>query len=187
VQDAFLACWRQAQGFEARRGNARAWLLAIVHHRAVDLLRSARQRYEMAGAEEHLATAPSDLSVEQETLRRLDRARIRSALACLPAEQRQIVILAYFEGYRYPEIAELLHLPLGTVKSRLRLALAHMNRVLHGERGREQDSAGRSGEDRIVSGEDRIVSLPAARLAMKRRDRATKMPAPSGRPNYAAI
>lgn len=144
VQDAFLACWRQAAGFKAQRGSVRGWLLAIVHHRAVDLLRSARQQRETYGAAERLTEVPDEQSVEQEALHRMDMRHVGAALRTLPAPQRQVVEMAYYRGYPYPEIASQLGLPLGTVKSRLRLALARLSCAL----GTQRDSPRLATENR---------------------------------------
>ena len=123
VQDVFLALWRRADSYDARRSSLRSWILAMVHHRAVDLLRSARHRYQAEDGEETLLLAHDPVHVEGEVIRRFESRQVRAALALLPPEQRRAVELAYFHGFSYPEIATLLDLPLGTVKSRLRLGL----------------------------------------------------------------
>lgn len=129
VQDTFLTCWRQASRFDVRRGSVRTWLLSLVHHRAVDLLRSARHHCEHRVDVESLDWIADKADVEGEVVRRAEVRRTRAALLSLPPEQRQVVELAYFDGYRYPEIAALLDIPLGTVKSRVRLALARLSQV----------------------------------------------------------
>jgi RNA polymerase sigma-70 factor (ECF subfamily) len=123
VQDAFLALWQHAATFDARRGCARSWLLAIVRHRALDLLRSARYKRRTLDDKDHFLSIPDSVMVEGEAVRRCECGHLLAALAELPAPQRQAVELAYFGGYAYPEIAAILGLPLGTVKSRLRIAL----------------------------------------------------------------
>jgi RNA polymerase sigma-70 factor (ECF subfamily) len=123
VQEAFLALWQHARTFDARRGGVRSWILSIVRHRALDLLRSACYRRRLPDGEEQLLTLRDHRLVEGEVIRRCERGSLWAAIARLPPTQRQAVELAYFGGYPYPEIAAILDLPLPTVKSRLRLAL----------------------------------------------------------------
>jgi RNA polymerase sigma factor (sigma-70 family) len=123
VQEAFLAVWRHAGSFDPRRGTVMTWLLSIVRHRALDILRGARYKCRMAGGDEQLLVQRDPVQVEGEALRHYERGQLWTALAGLPTAQRQAVELAYFGGYQYPEIARILGLPLGTVKSRLRIAL----------------------------------------------------------------
>jgi RNA polymerase sigma-70 factor (ECF subfamily) len=123
VQEAFLSLWQHAKTFDARRGGVRSWILSIVRHRALDLLRSACYRRRMPDGDEQLLALHDHVMVEGEVIRRCERGSLWAAIARLPAAQRQVVELAYFGGYPYPEIAAILGLPLPTVKSRLRLAL----------------------------------------------------------------
>ncbi|MGH2345030.1 MAG: RNA polymerase sigma factor [Chloroflexota bacterium] len=123
VQEAFLAVWRHAAGFDPRRGTVKTWLLSIVRHRALDILRSARYKCRAVEDDYQLLIQRDHIQVEGEAIRRYERGRLWAALAGLPATQRQAIELAYFGGYQYPEIASILGLPLGTVKSRLRIAL----------------------------------------------------------------
>ena len=123
VQEAFLALWQHASTFDTRRGGIRSWILSIVRHRALDLLRSACYRRRVPNGDEQLLTLHDHVMVEGEVIRRCERGSLWAAIARLPAPQRQVVELAYFRGYPYPEIAAILGLPLPTVKSRLRLAL----------------------------------------------------------------
>jgi RNA polymerase sigma-70 factor, ECF subfamily len=133
VQDSFLKVWNGASGFDPARGSLRAWLLAAVRNRAIDLLRGrpARERQELALREDFGAPAAGP---EEEAAASLERAAVRAALAALPAEQRQAVLLAYFGGYTQIEIAELTGVPLSTVKGRMRLALDKLASYLK-ERG----------------------------------------------------
>ena len=123
VQDSFLAVWRQGARFDGAKSSVRTWILSIVHHRSVDVLRCARRQRETAPNEETIHSIPDQCNIEQEVLLKLDSRRLRLALQRLPHEQRQALELAYFGGYQYPEIAALLGVPLGTVKSRLRIAI----------------------------------------------------------------
>ena len=126
VQDAFLKLWRGATGYRTERGSVRSWLLAIVHNRAIDQLRSLASRRRTQEKVE--ASAPRSQPSEAFALswRNTQREQVREALRTLPKEQLKVLELAYFSGYTHLEIAELLGLPLGTVKGRLRLGLKKM-------------------------------------------------------------
>ncbi len=124
VQEAFLKLWRgAASSYRPERGSVRSWLLAIVHNRAIDQLRSSASRRRTQEKVE--ATAPRFQPSEafKESWRNVQREQVREALKGLPEEQLKVLELAYFSGYTHVEIAELLDLPLGTVKGRMRLGL----------------------------------------------------------------
>ena len=129
VQEAFLSIWRQAASFDARRGSVRTWLLSIVHHRAIDWLRSrANGRGDVQlDLVEHNLYAPDTW---QTVSANVERERIRRALAALPAEQQRTVELAYFGGYSQPEIAAAMGVPLSTVKGRMRMAMQKLRVLL---------------------------------------------------------
>ncbi len=137
VQEAFLAVWRDPDNYRAERGTVRAWLLSTVHHRAVDLVRHEKsQRRRAMDAASVVSTArgpadPAELVVEEIGLAE-DRKAVRRALADLSPEQRQIIELMYFEGLSQARIAERLPLPMGTVKSRTRLAMRRLGASLDG-------------------------------------------------------
>jgi RNA polymerase sigma-70 factor (ECF subfamily) len=123
AQDAFLKVWRGASSYRAERGSVRTWILSIVHNRGIDQLRSQASRRR---AQEKIeASAPRSQPSEAfaETLRNSQREQVREALNTLPPEQLKILELAYFSGYTHVEISDLLRLPLGTVKGRMRLGL----------------------------------------------------------------
>lgn len=131
VQEAFLSLWRQAASFDARRGSVRTWLLSIVHHRAIDWLRSranGRSDVQLDLVERNLY-APDTW---QTVAANVERERIRRALAALPAEQQRTVELAYFGGYSQPEIAAAMGVPLSTVKGRMRMAMQKLRVLLAG-------------------------------------------------------
>ena len=126
VQDAFLKVWRAAGSYRAERGSLRSWLLTVVHNRVIDQLRStASQRRTQEKVE---ASAPTSQPSEAfaQSWRNSQRERVREALKTLPREQLKVLELAYFSGYTQKEIAQLLGLPLGTVKGRMRLGLEKM-------------------------------------------------------------
>lgn len=128
VQEAFLAVWRRAVTYQPERGTVRAWLLTIVRNRAIDLRRRPGDASQAVPVE-MLALATAD-DPEEEGIRTVDGATVRAALARLPAEQRQVVELAYFAGLTYPEVASRTGAALGTVKSRMRLALERLRTLL---------------------------------------------------------
>ena len=130
VQEAFLALWRQAERLNPARGRVSSFLMTVVHHKAVDLLRT--RRGQMA---RHLPLDPSPVEQQgtdilETVADSLGREAIRQALRSLPQEQRDAIDLAYFQGLTHVEIAEALNVPLGTVKSRLRLGLEKMRSAL---------------------------------------------------------
>src|SRR6185437_15270563 len=116
TQDAFLSLWRSGARYDRARGSVRTWVLGIVHHRAIDALRRAtvhdRRRTSDEGIEERLE-APQRTDVE--AARREEAATVREAMDTLPAEQCQVIELAYFGGFSHSEIAELLDIPIGTI------------------------------------------------------------------------
>ena len=122
-QDAFLKMWRSATSYRPERGSVRTWLLSIVHNRGIDQLRSVASRRRTQ--EKIEASAPKSQPSEAfaQSWRNSQREQVREALGTLPEEQLKILELAYFSGYTHVEIAELLDVPLGTVKGRMRLGL----------------------------------------------------------------
>ncbi len=133
AQDAFLKLWRAAGSYRAERGSVRTWLLGIVHNRGIDALRRnlvhERRRVSAEGIEErHEARELTDV----EAARRIEARTVRSALETLPNEQLRVVELAYFGGFTHTEIADLLELPVGTVKGRMRLGLGKLRLELGG-------------------------------------------------------
>jgi RNA polymerase sigma factor (sigma-70 family) len=127
VQDAFLAAWRTAAGFDPARGTGSTWLLTLVHRRAVDVVRrEQRRRAEPLGE----GARDAGGTVDEDALIRDRRRAVQEALARLPPEQRQALELAYYGGLTQSELAEQLGLPLGTVKSRMFAALARLRDLL---------------------------------------------------------
>jgi RNA polymerase sigma-70 factor (ECF subfamily) len=134
TQEAFLSIWRSKARYQRERGSVRTWVLGIVHHRTIDALRRdlvhARRRADVEGIEER-EEAPERTDVE--AVRRDEARTIRAAIDTLPEEQSRVIDLAYFGGFTHTQIAEILKLPVGTVKGRMRLALEKMRRELTGE------------------------------------------------------
>jgi RNA polymerase sigma-70 factor (ECF subfamily) len=124
VQEAFLSLWRTGARYDATRGSVRTWVLAVVHHRAIDALRRGikhdSRRASDEGIEERFES-PDRTDVQ--AARREEANEVRDALASLPAEQAKAIELAYFGGFSHSEIATMLEMPIGTVKGRIRLGL----------------------------------------------------------------
>ena len=131
VQEAFLSLWRSGMRYERSRGSVRAWVLGVVRHKAVDTFRRETVR---TGLDVHDETAvgrlPARESTEGEVARRDDAQEVRGALAGLPSDQRHVIELAYFGGFTQTQIADLLELPAGTVKGRMRLGLTKLRLAL---------------------------------------------------------
>jgi RNA polymerase sigma-70 factor (ECF subfamily) len=130
VQDAFLGAWRNASRYLEGRGSVKTWLLSIVHHRAIDAVRRRRPVTELPEHEEAPPPALRLPDVWAEVSANLDAAAVRQALAALSEVQREAIELGYFGGLTQVEIAEQTGTPLGTVKSRMRLGLLAMRKVL---------------------------------------------------------
>jgi len=130
VQEAFLGAWRNAARYDDSRGSVRTWLLAIVHHRAIDALRRRRPTTELPEIEGVVPNALTLPDVWPEVAGNLDRAAILVALGSLPPVQREAIELAYFGGLTQQEIAARTSTPLGTVKSRVRLGLLALREAI---------------------------------------------------------
>jgi RNA polymerase sigma-70 factor (ECF subfamily) len=123
VQEAFLKLWRSARSYRPERGSVRTWLLSIVHNQGIDQIRSSASRRRTQDKVEASAPRFQPSEAFAQSWRNAQREQVREALKTLPQEQLKVLELAYFSGYTHVEIAELLDLPLGTVKGRMRLGL----------------------------------------------------------------
>src|ERR671931_2442887 len=132
VQDAFLSAWRGAEGYRRDRGNVRAWLLSIAHHRAVDVLR--RKTTFRPAPLEIAESQPGDEDTALSAEKNVEQRTVREALEALPQAQRRTIELAYFGGYTHVELSELMGVPLGTVKGRMRIGLQKMRRAMERSR-----------------------------------------------------
>jgi RNA polymerase sigma-70 factor (ECF subfamily) len=128
TQDVLLEIWRTAARFDPGRGSATAWVTTLAHRRAVDRVRSVQKE---ADRERRLATAaiPYD-EVAEAVEASLDRERVRRCLGSLTELQRESVTLAYYGGYTYAQVASLLGVPDGTIKTRMRDALVRLRDCL---------------------------------------------------------
>lgn len=131
LQDVFLQLWRSTGQFDSARGSLAAWLLVIGRNRAISRLRGRGSREMLEEKEgEYANTFVSANNVEDEATRAELMTSLTAALATLPADQRQVVELAYFEGMTQTEIAARTGSPLGTVKTRVRTAMQALRRIL---------------------------------------------------------
>jgi RNA polymerase sigma-70 factor (ECF subfamily) len=131
VQEAFMSLWRSGARYDRRRGSVRNWVLGVVHNRAIDAFRRGLVRDSRNVSDEGLADrlAASE-QTDVEVARREEARKVRLALDELPPEQRQVIELAYFGGFTHLQIAQMLDLPAGTVKGRMRLGLTKMRMAL---------------------------------------------------------
>ena len=136
LQEAFVRVWTRAESYDARMGGPLPWIVRVARNRAIDRLRARRVRaivdapaLDMAALE---ATAPATgiQSPEAAVLDSERRQKLTGALAGLPGEQRQLIEAAFFEGYTHSELAQRFELPLGTVKTRIRLGMIAMRKGL---------------------------------------------------------
>ncbi|HEV2911941.1 MAG TPA: sigma-70 family RNA polymerase sigma factor [Pyrinomonadaceae bacterium] len=132
LQDVFIQVWRRARDFDESRGRAFTWLVTLARSRTIDRLRSLNSRQRTAN--EAVEAAPGSVSdAAEDAFKSEQREVVRNALRELPAEQREALVLAYFEGLTQTEIASRTGSPLGTVKTRMRSGMTKLRAVL-GER-----------------------------------------------------
>jgi RNA polymerase sigma-70 factor (ECF subfamily) len=137
TQEAFLSIWRTGARYDRARGSVRSWVLGIVRNRAIDLLRREARPAPRLDLDDEAAleARPAKEGTESEALRMETARELRAALGALPGDQSRVIELAYFGGFSQSEIAEMLSMPLGTVKGRMRLGLEKL-------RGRIAESMG---------------------------------------------
>ncbi|MCO7218700.1 sigma-70 family RNA polymerase sigma factor [Klenkia sp. PcliD-1-E] len=138
LQDVFLAVWKDPGAFDTARGSVASWLLAMVHHKAVDAVRreeSHRRRQTRAEDDLRMSEPVARRDVEDEAAERVVSERVRSALQSLPAPQREALTLAYYGGYTQREVAALTGTPLGTVKTRMLAGMRRLKETLGGAVG----------------------------------------------------
>lgn len=121
TQDVFLRCWSSIDRYQPGRASLSSWLLAIAHHRAIDELRSRRGKDQRRELSEDLlqSLAADDPAIDEAVIRN----EVRDALQTLPPAQREVIELIFWGGLTRREAAEQLHVPLGTVHTRLRLGM----------------------------------------------------------------
>jgi len=127
VQEAFVDIWRKCERFDAGRGGLRQWVLAVVHHKAVDAVRRERAAADVA---KRIADPAATPDPEEAGVASDRRSRILRAIRELSPAQREAILLAYFGGLTYREVAERLRVPEGTAKSRMRDGLMNLRGLL---------------------------------------------------------
>ncbi|GAA0786029.1 sigma-70 family RNA polymerase sigma factor [Roseibium denhamense] len=137
AQDVMVTLWRKADLFDPKKSSASTWLFRVARNRRIDRLR--RQKTAELDPEEPSLqpAAPADVAVEMDA--RLREKRVRVALSTLPDDQKQVVEMAFFLGLSHSEIADRTELPLGTVKSRIRLAFGRLRRLIEADEAVDVD------------------------------------------------
>ena len=133
LQEAFVLIWRRASTYSLQQGPVRNWIMTIMHNRTIDYLRSVQRHtsqmkeasWEDVEREEPLA----DTDTSEEALQAIQNENLHDALKKLPPDQRDAIELSYFQGWSQSEIADGRHIPLGTVKARMRLGLKKLGRI----------------------------------------------------------
>ncbi len=135
VQDAFLTVWRRAGTYAVERGSVRTWLATVVRNRAIDLVRSRRERLARPDRDDgerlQAMVDPAPMVVDA-VVGAMERDMVRAAVEQLPDEQRHAIGLAFFRGLTHAEISAQTGVPLGTVKSRIRLGIQRLRGSLLG-------------------------------------------------------
>ena len=141
--DVFMRVWQKAGTYRADQAKVSTWLTHIARHHAIDVLRRRAARVDQFAVHWEDATSNLESSApdpQDSAERSLRRERIQAALDQLPPEQKEALHMAYFGGYTQSQIAEVLKQPLGTIKTRLRLALQKLREFLHEEQGIQNKS-----------------------------------------------
>jgi RNA polymerase sigma factor (sigma-70 family) len=130
LQEVFIVLWQKPETFDARRGSLATWLLTITHRRSVDAVRRDR-RQTPTSVEDLLERVPAaGPSIDDQLIATIEGENVRTALKSLSEDGRRAIVLAYFGGYSQSEIAVMTDTPLGTVKSRMRAAMATLQTSL---------------------------------------------------------
>jgi RNA polymerase sigma-70 factor (ECF subfamily) len=130
VQEVFLRLWRRPERFDPQRGSLRTFLAIDARGRALDLIRSQRARRDREDREATLASSDARPGIEEEVMQVTLSDQIRRILGQLRPEERDPISLAYFGGHSYREVARLLGVPEGTIKSRIRVGLERLRPIL---------------------------------------------------------
>ncbi|MCH8939647.1 MAG: sigma-70 family RNA polymerase sigma factor [Chloroflexi bacterium] len=134
TQEVFLRVWLRSSSFKPLSGKAKTWILSIAHHRAIDRLRQQRHRQKESPLEDFLEgewqMGTEAGAVEQTAILHEESVKIQEAMKKLPEEQRQVLMLGYFRGFTQAEISKGLNVPLGTVKTRMRLGIQKLRQSL---------------------------------------------------------
>jgi RNA polymerase sigma-70 factor (ECF subfamily) len=136
TQDVFVRVWQRASQYRPDQGKVSTWLISIARHRAIDMLRRQGARPEdhtVSWAESTIDGMPAEDDPQEAAELSLQRQRVRAAIAQLPEDQKRALALAYFNGYTHRQIADTLDQPLGTIKTRIRLAMQKLRQLLKDE------------------------------------------------------
>lgn len=134
--DVFMRVWQKAATYQPEQAKVSTWLTRITRNHSIDILRrwaSRPERQNVVWQEEGSGSETGGPTPAESAEASMQRERVQSALKNLPPEQRQVLLLAYFEGYTQTQIAESLHQPLGTIKTRMRLATQKLRDLLREE------------------------------------------------------
>lgn len=130
VQEVFLMLWRESSRYTPARGTFPGWLRTVVHHKAVDAVRREHAAHRRTVSSSADGDVPASQGADEAALESMFAGQLRTALHRLPLKQRQPLLLAYYGGYTYREISELVEIPLGTVKSRISLGIRRLRTLL---------------------------------------------------------
>jgi len=144
TQESFYSIWKAREQYDSERATVRAWIFSTVRHRSIDWLRRERPKQRRSVGIADSIPLEAKERTEQEAVRRDERGRVRTALRELPSDQRQVIVLAYFDGMSQSEIARELELPIGTVKGRTRLGLEKLRQEMLSQAGSGSQAPGRS-------------------------------------------
>jgi RNA polymerase sigma-70 factor (ECF subfamily) len=136
TQDVFIRIWDHAGTYQAEKSKVLTWIASITRYRSIDIIRRRKIRPESQSVSweiEPSAIEMNPINVEETVEISQKRRQVRQAISMLPEEQRQALAYAYFQGYTHREIAEVLGEPLGTVKTRIRLAMQKLRQLLEQE------------------------------------------------------
>jgi RNA polymerase sigma-70 factor (ECF subfamily) len=131
TQEVFVRLWQRPERFDPSRGSLGGFLQLDAHGRSIDLLRSERSRANREIKEQHLSSASSSpISIEEEVMKRISSEEVRNALGQLRPEERSPIAMAFFLGHSYRTVAEILGVPEGTAKSRIRTGMVRLRELL---------------------------------------------------------
>ena len=130
LQEALLTVWRKAHLFDRKKAAASTWIFTIARNRRIDILR--KKKFPEIDAEDPSLVPDAPRPPDEEVIEAREGEAVRVALEKLPEEQRELVRLAFYNGWSHSKIAADTNLPLGTVKSRLRLAFSRLRNELEG-------------------------------------------------------
>jgi RNA polymerase sigma-70 factor, ECF subfamily len=133
TQEVFFQVWNKAATYHQEQSKVSTWLTSVARHKAIDIFRQRNVRpegHQIGWEDEDMPDVPDDLVIEVSVEQNIDQQRVRRAIATLPAEQREALGLAFFKGYSHQEIANETGEPLGTIKTRVKLAMQKIRQAL---------------------------------------------------------